>query len=618
MAKKKVTHHHPHQPKDSIPNKEEACPPPVTAPKQEPMEQDPSEEKLQSLKSLNSLLVKETFDRRQQVESLEQAKVALEAEIALFGEEKRVLEAALTRSDHQIVEVELERAVFCVFLVTQMGQMAVEFGKVEEQREAEVLGLKRNLGELSVSLENEKAILGEAVRERELAKRECGSWIEKVNEMRENLEEVERARGALKEGFKKLKVEHERLVIENHESGKAFEGLKREKDSLVRDLARAAEEIGQLMGEMEGLLNEKKDLEDEKNRQSVIIIELEKVVRELKELVVTMQEEKRLQGELLLLERRYTMEKEREKEVLREVEALDRDNKEKEASIMALKGERDLLEKKLEDAVKELEDKGWLMEETIRKKIEIEEENSHNQSVVSGLNMEVSELRNVISSLELSYGVEKDKNEAFLSEAIRSKEEFDRLLIVKDGIEKDLDEARVDVDSLNSKVLELEMKIKEILGELLQKSSEHEKLALEKAAFEHKFEILRREKESVDKRLSDSERSAGELLAKIELEGLKSERALTFLKSTASFLNKGENLDEPKMKEDIQPFVRELEAIKNTFQLKELVMDDMKRQLEFVQDSLVKAEKKKGLWTLLSSAATLFVAASVAYLARAR
>ncbi|KAK4751139.1 hypothetical protein SAY87_004621 [Trapa incisa] len=608
MAKKKVTHHHQHQPKDSIPDKQES------------MEQDPSEEKLQSLKSLNSLLVKETFDRRQQVESLEQAKGALEAELAMLGEEKRALEAELALSGHRNVGMELERTVFCVFLETQMGQMASEFGKVEEARAAEVLGLKRNLGELSASLENERVILRQVVRERDLAKSECRSWIEKVDGMRENLEEVERARGALKEGFNKLKVEHERLALENHESGKALEGVRREKESLGRDLARAVEGICQLKGEMDDLLKEKNDLEGVTSRQSVRIDELEKGVGELKELLATAQEEEeRLQRELLVLERRYTDEKDKEKELLREMEALDMDNKEKEASIAKLKSERDLLEKKLEKAVKELEDKGQLMEEITRKKTEVEEENSRNESQVAGLNMKVSELRNAISALELSFRDERDKNETLSSDAILKKEELDRVLLERDSAEKDLDQARGNVESLRSKVLELEMKIEEILGELTKKSDEHEKLALQKDAAEHRFETLRREKELVDKRLSDSEQTVKELLAKIELAGLKSERAFTFLKSTACFLNKGEMVDEPKMEEeDIQPFVRELEAIKNTFQLKESVIDDLKRKLEFVQDSLEKAEKKKSLWTLLSSATTLFVAASVAYLARAR
>lgn len=601
MAKKKVTRRHQHQPKDAIPNKDEACP---VATEQQPMEQDPAE-KLQSLKSLNSLLLKETFDRRQQVESLEQTKVALEAE--------------LTQAGQRNVEMELERAVVCVFLETQMGHMAAAFGKFEDEREAEVLGLKRDVGDLTATLGNERVISGEVIRERDLAKSECGFWIEKVNEMRENLEGVERDRTALKEGFKKLKVEHERLVRENHVGGKALLGVRREKDSLDRDLARAAEEISQLKGEMDSLLQEKKDLEAEKNRQNVKIDDLEKGAGELKELMEEVhKEEKRLQGELLELERRCYEEKEREKEMLREMETLGRDKKEKEASIDALKRERDLMEKQLEQAEKELEDKGQLMEEIIRKKIEIEEENNCNQSEIAGLNMEVSDLRNAISALELSFRDEKDKNEALLYEAILKKEALDQILLAKDSIRKDLEEETGNVKSLKSKVMELERKIEEILGELTKISSEHENLAVQKDAVEHEFEILRREKELVDKRLSDSEQSAEELLAKIELAGLKSEQALTILKNTASFLSKGDMVDEPKIEEDIQPFVRQLEAIKNTFQLRESATHDLKRQLEFLQDSLAKAEKKKGLWTLLSSATALFAAASVAYLARAR
>lgn len=622
MAKKKVTHHHRHQPKGSReeaepthPHKEEAF---HVTPEHEPMDQEPAE-KLQSLKSLNSLLLKETFDRRQQVESLEQAKVALEAELTRFGEEKRALEAELTRACHQNVEMELELAVVSVFQQAQMDHMATEFGKLENERGAEVLGLKREVGELTAYLEKERVILGEVSREKDLANSECGSWIEKVKGMRDNLEETERARGLLKEELKKLEVEHERMVRKYHEGEKANERVRREKESMESDLAQATEEIGQLKRKIEALAIEKKDVKVERSKQDVKIDELEKEVGELKGLAVRLQrEEQRLQQEVLELEKRCYDVKEREKDTVREMEAFDRDKKEKEAMIEALKGEKDLLEKLLKKAEEKLEDKERMMEEIIRKKIEMEEENNGKQIEIAGLNKEVAELRNTILALKLSYGDEREKNEALLSEVDSQKEVLERIFLERDSALKDLDDEREIVKRLTSKVVELDRKIGETLGDLSKIMGEHEKLMMQKNAIEQEYGILRSEKETVEKILLESRQTAEELRANIEWADIKSERALTLLTNTAYLLSKGQSVDVLKVEEDIQPYARELELIRNAFQLKESVVEDLNRKLEFLQDSVAEAQKKKGFWTLFSTASTLFGAALVAYLARAR
>ncbi|OWM62970.1 trichohyalin-like [Punica granatum] len=625
MAKKKVTHHPHHHPKD--PNKEEEVPPlAATVPpehmeeQQQDLDQDHSKEKLQSLKSLNDLLLKETVGRRRQVESLELDKASLEARLARSGDEKRSLEDELTRAGYRNVEMELERAVVCVFLETQMSQMAAEFGKLENRREGELRGLREKVWELNANLERERAVLAEVIRERDLARSECGSWIEKVNEMRENLNEIEKARGVLEQGFRKLEGERERLVRENREGEKVLEGARREKDSVERELAQAAEEIGQLKKKLEGLVRENKDMEMEKSGQKVKIAELEREVGGLNEVVAGLRkEEQRLRSEVFELGKICDDAKEKEQEMVREIETLSRDKKKKEATVEALTGERDSLQKELKIAEKELEDKERLMLEIIRKKTEIEEENICKQGEIAGLAKEVAELRDAVSALKLSCRDEKEKSEALLSEVASQKEAMDGLLLERDCAWKELVEERENAKSLRSKIVELERKTEETMGELKKITSDHENLLVQKKAAENRFEILRREKEFLEKRLSDSQQRAEELQAEIELAGIKSERALTFLKNTAaSFLSKGESVDEPKVEEDVQPYVREMEAIKNAFQLKESVVEDLKRQLEFLQDSVAKAEKKKGFWTLLSSATTLFAAASVAYLARAR
>ncbi|XP_035544641.1 uncharacterized protein LOC118348023 [Juglans regia] len=70
--------------------------------------------------------------------------------------------------------------------------------------------------------------------------------------------------------------------------------------------------------------------------------------------------------------------------------------------------------------------------------------------------------------------------------------------------------------------------------------------------------------------------------------------------------------------DEIQPYARELDAIKTAFKSKEKMVEDMKKQLGFLQNSIVEAHKQKSFWTLVSSATTIFVAAFVAYVARGR
>ena len=103
--------------------------------------EDPNE-KLQNLKSLNSLLVKEAFERRQQIEFLVQAKEDLEAELSarkeLEGEE----------SEKNVI-LELQNGLISVYMENQMREMGVE-------KEREIGVLKSKVNGLFSSLENER------------------------------------------------------------------------------------------------------------------------------------------------------------------------------------------------------------------------------------------------------------------------------------------------------------------------------------------------------------------------------------------------------------------------------------------------------------------------------
>ena len=110
MAKKKVTHQ-PQHPQNQDQQIHQAA-----------MEE--TSEKLENLKSLNAMLLKETVERRQQVDSLQISNGSLESELTRSKMEKKVLQAELTKLSDETVLMELQRSVVCVFVKVQVSEKA--------------------------------------------------------------------------------------------------------------------------------------------------------------------------------------------------------------------------------------------------------------------------------------------------------------------------------------------------------------------------------------------------------------------------------------------------------------------------------------------------------------
>jgi CII-binding regulator of phage lambda lysogenization HflD len=97
------------------------------------------------------------------------------------------------------------------------------------------------------------------------------------------------------------------------------------------------------------------------------------------------------------------------------------------------------------------------------------------------------------------------------------------------------------------------------------------------------------------------------------------------LKNTAALLCESNNVKEDMivtekmLNGEIEPYASKLEVIKTAFSNKQTVVEEMKQQLEFLQNSVAKADKKNSLLSLLSSATAVVAAAvSLAYVARLR
>ncbi|KAK9293135.1 hypothetical protein L1049_021121 [Liquidambar formosana] len=641
MAKKKVTHQ-PKPPQEDLPQHPEQTLHATT-----PMD-DPSE-KIQSLKSLNSLLLKETHERRQQVDTLVKSKEALESELTRSVIERKALDAELSRLSDETVGLELEKSLMGVFVYAQMGEMGVgfeglmrekvedekrleglerEIKKVRSEREVQIGVLKKKVNELMGEIENERKVSSHAMRERDEVNYKLGVQVEEANGLREKVVEMEERERKIEGEVRKLKMEYEGIVEEKEERESEIESLMRDKDLVERGLAESARVIEDLRREIEQNFREKKEMEEERKGQVLKIDELEKEVSELNESVSILQnEEKRLQMEVCELKKSNAEAVEEREKMLMEFDVLQKEKGEKERNIVILLEEKTLVMKSLEKALKELEDEKQKMEGIVQEKSEIEVVKGRLESEIAELRKGANELRNVVFTLQESRKVQEEENKRLQSDIGQYRDVIDRVTVERDDARKGFNEEKKNGLNLRLKVSEMEKSTEESIKEIERMRSEHEKLIEEKMVIQNQFESLMEDKDAVQKNLVKAQQDNDDMQAKMESVRTNSEQALMMLKNTAALvcMSKDESngkectfTDEQKIEDLLQPYAAELEAIKKAFKNKEMKLEDMKKQLEFMQNSVSEAHKKKSFWTLVSSATTVFAAISVAYVARGR
>ena len=83
---------------------------------------DEASEKFENLKSLNSVLIKEAIERRQQVDSLQKSIGSLESALTRSESKHRGLQDELTRLQDCTAELELERYLVSMFVSVQVWE----------------------------------------------------------------------------------------------------------------------------------------------------------------------------------------------------------------------------------------------------------------------------------------------------------------------------------------------------------------------------------------------------------------------------------------------------------------------------------------------------------------
>ncbi|KAK2640614.1 hypothetical protein Ddye_028409 [Dipteronia dyeriana] len=570
--------------------------------RQPTMEDD--SEKFQNLKDLNTRLVKQNMEKRQQVETLVHSKAAMEAEL-------------IKESDKNVC-LEIEEGLFRFLVRTQMGEMGAGFDGEKSEREYQIRVLKSEVNVLVENLENERGRLSQARIGRDLMKSDLDCQVKEANGFKERLFEMERQEIDLKDEVLMLRNENDGLVKEKNERDTDVEALKKEKGLVERKLMETLKEIDDLKCAMDLVVREKKEIEMETSDQKVKIDELGKELLKLNEIIVYLQkEEKALHKMGLELEKSYSEAVDKGEEMASEIDVLRGEKNEKQSSIEKLMVENEDVLRRLEAAMLGLNDKEGQIKKLLRGKNEIEEMKISQETEVVELRKEVEESRETVSALkELCRDARNGLNEE-----------------KKNGLD------------LKYKISEMEKKIEDKVKELSKIRNEHGNVVVEKKKMEERIELLMKEKESVQKNLSEhiellkkekesvqkdlleAQRGVDDMRAKMDSFGINYDRTLSLLKSTAALVC--QSRDEVDGKPDVvvkerkldfvtDPYAAQLEVIKNAFGDKEKLVGDMKKQVEFLQNSVEEAHKKKSFWTLVSSATTLFAAASVAYAARIR
>ncbi|XP_057960854.1 uncharacterized protein LOC131152917 [Malania oleifera] len=663
MAKKKVTHNANH--KDQ----------PTQQPQQQTQQSKPMEdpsEKLANLKSLNSMLLRETFERRQLVDTLQESNRNLESELARSAMERERLIADMAWASEECVELEVERDLVGVFLASQINGFREGFdgfvknhvdevGRLREERDGLVRKegqrekrmsdlqrevrelcrereeiervkkegdvenrlLKKRVDELMGDLESERNVLRSVSLEKDSAKHFLDVHIEEANGLRLKLLERHKSETKIRQELLDLKRKFERLTEEKEGKERIIKSLGSDKSSVEKSLAESLQVIEGLKVEIQEIVRDKKRIEEVRDKLEMRMSELRKELGQRNEVIALLRKEEFGLGEkILALEKCSAEATEREKLLEKKINVLVEENEGKQRNIWALMEEKELIMRHLEESLNQLKNQKLRLEVIVQEKSEIKEVKSQLEGNNIELLRKLDDLKNTVSVLQDLHTDRENLISRLSKEVECFKNAADQVVLEKDDALKSLDEEKRNGMVLNSQVLELKKHIEETLKKLQQMKDRHGK---EKKKLEGCNEKLIKEKNGVEKNLVEARKQIDDMRIKMESAGINAERSLTMLKNTAAVLcqtkdeedgKKVSFVDEKKIEEEIQPYLAELEAIKKVFKNRVAKAEEMKRQLKLLQNSEANARKQKNFWTLLSSVTTIFAAASVAYVVK--
>ncbi|KAK9139501.1 hypothetical protein Scep_009182 [Stephania cephalantha] len=621
------------------------------------METQLMEEKVANLKSLNALLVKETCERREQIEAMAKEKERAEAEAA---------------------KAEVERSVAMVFVAEEVERLKTRVLKAEEENGRDIEGLRRNVGDLEKAnaeadgavrrAREEELRLKEEMNDIEKEKRERGFEIgelrkavgllnadldrerkgfegvscerdeirklvdvqmEELRGLRARLYEQEQRNVVVEEEVGRVQAEMGGLVEERKEWERVFESLRAEKMSLERKLVESLSSIEGLRREIVEVEREKEEIEAEKAKQVVGIAELQKEVVQLRAAISALkEEEKGFRSEVFKLRKSNAEALEKQEILLLDFVKLVEEKREAEGKLKLLLDEKDSIERSLEAALLQLEEHKRREDGIVREKAEIEQKSATQEFELLELRKEISCLEDSVSALKDICKSHAETNKQLLCEAKDYLDKLTNLQLEREATQKELDLKRSEELTLRRRVVELKKSVHERERDLTQLRKERSNLFEETKGTKSRIETLMEEKRLLERSLLETEEDFKNLRSKMKSYELYAEKISELLSNATKVICSSEEAVEDgkvgsvvnadDIEEGLNLVGAELDAIKKTFKSKDEKVEELMKELEVVKNSLKEANQKKSFWTLMSSATTIVAAASLAYVSRVR
>ncbi|XP_068663587.1 uncharacterized protein [Aristolochia californica] len=615
MAKKKVAP--PAPPSDSA----ESIPQPAMT-KKNLSSQTPipgSEQKTKNLQALNSMLVKQTVELRQQVHSLTSSKESLQSDLNHFAALVQSLRSSSSLFQDQTIEFEVQDSVSRICVSNALQEMVSAAEKVKEELIQKLLSseaLKQSLQEEVTSrcrgLDGHMEIIMAGKKETEVqletirkeSERFLGEFgkvalkenpdIDYKGEEFDDLHSVLTYCEHFALKFKELKSEKHRVELQK--AGCEFE------------LTKLRQELGQLQSEVSS------------ERQV-----LECVIREKDNLDKVLQDFKKKLA-------KRNAEKEEHEHIMAQADG----------KIDELNATIKLLTKNISELQRELSERETLHREELTGVLH--ERDSLKQNLVS-LQHQEEALRLEFSKFEEWSSEDKDASAQLLLE-------YERLVNVKNETVRNLDIMRDAKDIVEKKLEDSVRKLNGLSREM--KETVEEKEVMEKARIEIEDEMdqLRdkcKEQEETNNRLQGGIRSLQDVYARTvsdkdnlqkeldvqteksrqDLQKLQTraedselvlKRALSMLRENVEMMGRPEGEqaagDLGEQEDALVSFMVELEIIKKIFKSKSSEMEKLRKDLKSLRIAS-HAQKKLCLWSWVSSAAFI-IAASIAYISRGR
>ncbi|CAL9219659.1 unnamed protein product [Arabidopsis halleri] len=591
-------------------------------------EHDSSEEQFQNLKSLNAMLLKQAMEKRNQIDSLVQAKDELETELARYGSEKMDLRDELDRVSDENLGLKIELDLVIDFVESRFREMGVgvdRLVKEKSDRESEIRVLKGEKFELMGKAEIKKEQLRKVCNERDLIKNGFDLQREEVNRLKECVIRLEEKESNLELVIRKLKTENDRLVKERKMREELIEGVNKEKIDLEKIMEEKKNEIDGLKREIKVLLSEKNEMEIVKIEQKGEIDELERKLVKLNEAVRSLTKEDKVLRDLVIgLEKNLDESMEKERGMMVEIDALGKEKTIKESELERLLEEKNLVEKQMEMVNEQSSDKEMLIDQLSREKVELEERIFSREAKLVELNHKADELTHAVAVLQKDCDDQTKTNDKLSCKVGQLSDALAQVELKREEADKALDEEKRHGEDLKAEVLKSEKMVAKTLEELEKVEIDRESLFSAKNDLESQSKSLKSEKAILEKELVELKKAMDALKTELESAGMDAKRSMVMLKSAASMLSQLENREDRLVSEEqkreigTEPYAVELESIEKAFKNKEEIIEEMKKEAEIMKQSTEDAHKKQNFWTLVSSVTTVFAAASFAYAARTR